>query len=110
MGLGFSQTRRHLPLQDSGVVYVQFLSTLQLSSGGGPRFDRIEFDTRSGSFDELSIFVSQAQAVPEPSTTTLLMMAVAAEEHPAVATARIVGHHPVQAPELTAVPDFTSSG
>ncbi len=102
MGLGFSQTRRHLPLQDSGVVYVQFLSALQLSSGGGPKFDRIEFDTRSGSFDELSIFVSQAQAVPEPSTTTLLMMAVAAGEHPAVATARIVGHHPVQAPELTA--------
>jgi len=25
-----------------------------------------------------------------------------AGEHPAVATARIVGHHPVQAPELTA--------
>jgi hypothetical protein len=84
------------------VVYVQFLSALQLSSGGGPKFDRIEFDTRSGSFDELSIFVSQAQAVPEPSTTTLLVMAVAAGEHPAVATARIVGHHPVQAPELTA--------
>jgi hypothetical protein len=170
-GNGISQARRHLPLQDSGVVYVQFLSQLQSSSGGGtpnlrlglvgtgwtggfggnggtygsvmsildnslntaadgsasssaslsslnlvvgridydavettmwvnpdlstfsydnptdpdatfaglaPKFDRIEFDTRSGSFDELSIFVPQAQAVPEPSTTALLMMAVAA--------------------------------
>lgn len=170
-GNGISQTRRHVPLQDSGVVYVQFLSALQTSSGGGtpnlrlrldgtgwtggfggnggtygsvmsildasmntaadgsasssaslsslnlvvgridydavettmwvnpdlstfsydnptdpdatfaglaPKFDIVEFDTRAGSFDELSIFVPQAQAVPEPSTTTLLVLAVAA--------------------------------